>query len=111
MEPTTQRKSPALRRPTEGRLVAGVAIGLADYFDVDAVLVRVALVAVTLMGGLGVALYVAAWLLMPDEGSDESVAEELLDRMRTETGRISMRETSRSQATEPVEGRDRVSSS
>ena len=68
----------SMRRSTGDRLIAGVAGGLAEYFDVDVVLVRVAIVALALLGGFAVPLYVAAWLLVPEEGSDESTAERLL---------------------------------
>lgn len=68
----------ALRRSARQRLVGGVAGGLAEYFDVDVVLVRVAMVALVFVGGFAVPLYVAAWLLVPEEGRDESVAERLL---------------------------------
>lgn len=61
-----------------GRLIAGVASGVADYLDVDVVLVRTLFVVLALVGGIGVPLYVAAWLLMPDENRDESIAEQLL---------------------------------
>ena len=67
-----------LRRPAEGRILAGVAAGFADHFDVDVVLVRIAIVALTLMGGIGLPLYLAAWLVIPEEGTDESVVEHLL---------------------------------
>lgn len=67
-----------LRRGDHGRWVAGVAVGLADYLDVDVAVVRVGLVALTVIGSLGVPLYLAAWLLVPDEGDDESVVEQLL---------------------------------
>jgi len=64
-------------------MLAGVAVGLADYFDVDPTLVRIGFVALSLLGGLAVPLYLAGWLLIPEEGSDESVAEELLARERS----------------------------
>ncbi len=63
-------------------MLAGVAVGLADYFDVDPTLVRIGFVALTLLGGLAVPLYLAGWLLIPEEGSDVSVAEELLAHER-----------------------------
>lgn len=63
-------------------MVAGVAAGIADYLDVDVVVVRVLLVVLTLAGGLGVPLYLAAWLLVPDEGADEAIAEHLLEELR-----------------------------
>ena len=71
-----------LHRGTRGRMVAGVASGLADYFDVDPTIVRVGFVALAFLGGLAVPLYLAAWLLIPDEDTDLSVAEELLARER-----------------------------
>ena len=63
-------------------MVAGVAAGVARYFDVDVVVVRIALVALTLMAGIGVPLYAAAWLLVPDEDSELSVADHLLGRFQ-----------------------------
>ena len=71
-----------LRRPYDGRVLAGVAVGLADYLDVDVAVVRVVLVALALLGGAGVPLYLALWLLIPDEDSDVSPLEDLLGRYR-----------------------------
>jgi phage shock protein PspC (stress-responsive transcriptional regulator) len=81
MEPTTHltdTEPRPLRRSLQGRLIAGVAGGLADHFDVDVAVVRIVLVALGLTGGLGIPLYVAGWLLVPEEGSDHAVADELL---------------------------------
>ena len=72
-----------LHRGGRGRMLAGVAAGLADYFDVDPTIVRIGFVALAFLGGLAVPLYLAGWLLIPDEDSDVSVAEELLARERT----------------------------
>jgi phage shock protein PspC (stress-responsive transcriptional regulator) len=69
-----------LHRSRRNRMVAGVASGLADYFDVDPTLVRIGFVVLTLMGGLAVPLYVAGWLLIPEEGAELSMAEDLLAR-------------------------------
>ena len=63
-------------------MLAGVAAGLAEFFDVDPTLVRVGFVALALLGGLAVPLYLAAWLLIPEAGTDVSLAEELLARER-----------------------------
>jgi phage shock protein PspC (stress-responsive transcriptional regulator) len=71
-----------LHRGDRGRMLAGVAVGLADYFDVDPTIVRVGFVALAFLGGLAVPLYLAGWLLIPDEDTDVSVAEELLARER-----------------------------
>lgn len=62
--------------------MAGVASGVARFFDVDPTLVRIAFVALALVGGLAFPLYLAGWLLIPEEGADLSVAEQLLARER-----------------------------
>ena len=64
------------RRPDQG-MIAGVAAGLAEYLDVDAVAVRLAFVILALAGGLAVPLYLAGWLLVPAEGSSSSIAEDV----------------------------------
>ncbi len=71
-----------LHRGVRGRMLAGVAVGVADYFDIDPTIVRVGFVALAFLGGLAVPLYLAGWLLIPDEETDVSVAEELLARER-----------------------------
>src|SRR3954468_17265342 len=52
------------------RRVAGVAGGLARHLDIDPLIVRVAFVVLTFFGGAGLVLYIACWLLVPEEGSD-----------------------------------------
>ncbi len=69
-----------LHRRHRGRMLGGVASGLADYFDVDPTLVRIGFVALTFMGGLALPLYLAGWALIPDECTDTSIAEEMLGR-------------------------------
>jgi phage shock protein PspC (stress-responsive transcriptional regulator) len=54
-------------------MLGGVAAGVADCLGVDVTLVRVAAVVFALMGGLAVPLYVAMWLLVPEEGTDRSI--------------------------------------
>jgi len=56
-----------LVRPREGRKIAGVCLGFAEYFDIDPVLVRVVWVLCTLFGLAGIIAYVAAWIVMPEE--------------------------------------------
>ena len=78
-----ERDSDRLQRGGDGRMVGGVAVGLADYFDIDPTVVRIGFVALTLLGGLAVPLYIAGWLLIPEEGAESSVAEELLHHERS----------------------------
>jgi phage shock protein PspC (stress-responsive transcriptional regulator) len=69
---------PLLRRARQGRVLAGVCAGLADYFEVDVTIVRIAFAAVTFLGGAGIPVYLACLLLIPEEGSEQSIAGSLL---------------------------------
>jgi phage shock protein PspC (stress-responsive transcriptional regulator) len=77
-EPRTSRQSLPLRRPVHDRMLAGVASGIADYLNVDSTIVRIAIVVLIFVGGAGIPLYLAGWLLIPEEGSDQSLASELI---------------------------------
>ena len=70
----TTQTTPQLRRPAQGRMLAGVAAGIANYLDVDVTAVRIILAVLAVVGGAGVPIYHAAWLLIPDEGSEQSIA-------------------------------------
>jgi phage shock protein PspC (stress-responsive transcriptional regulator) len=63
-----------LRRSTDDRMLAGVAGGMARYLGADVTLVRVIVAALALFTGAGVALYIAAWLLIPEDGEDQPLA-------------------------------------
>jgi phage shock protein PspC (stress-responsive transcriptional regulator) len=73
---------PALRRPFQDRMVAGVAAGLARYFGVDVTIVRIAFAVLTVIGGAGIPLYLAGLLLIPDEGSDQSIASSIIESLQ-----------------------------
>src|ERR1700737_1982093 len=53
-----------LRRRADNRVIAGVCSGLADYFQIDPILVRLAFVVVTFAGGTGVLAYIILWIAM-----------------------------------------------
>lgn len=61
------------RSPTD-RVVAGVAGGLAARLGVDAVILRIAFVALAFAGGAGVVLYLLAWAVSPEEEDAEAAA-------------------------------------
>jgi phage shock protein PspC (stress-responsive transcriptional regulator) len=71
-----------LRRSYDDRMLAGVAGGLARYFGVDSTIVRIAFVVLTLFGGAGIPLYLAGLLLIPEEGSDQSIAGSLIESLQ-----------------------------
>jgi signal transduction histidine kinase len=54
-----------LRRKSDRALVAGVCVGLADYLDVDSLIVRAVMLGVAAASGIGIALYLLAWALIP----------------------------------------------
>jgi phage shock protein PspC (stress-responsive transcriptional regulator) len=79
----SQSEHAALRRPLQDRMLAGVAAGLAHYFGVDVTIVRIAFVVLTIIGGAGIPLYLAGLLLIPDEGSDQSIAASLIESLQS----------------------------
>lgn len=60
-----------LHRSRRDRMVGGVCGGIAHYLDVDPVLIRIAVMALTLSGGFGVLAYVVAWIVIPEAPEDE----------------------------------------
>ncbi|MDR7251632.1 phage shock protein PspC (stress-responsive transcriptional regulator) [Nocardioides sp. BE266] len=60
-----------LRRSVTDRHIAGVAGGLARHLDIDPIIVRVALVVAVFFGGAGLLAYVGAWILVPEEGTND----------------------------------------
>jgi phage shock protein PspC (stress-responsive transcriptional regulator) len=73
-QPSVPRR---LHRRSDERVIAGVASGLGEYFNVDPLLIRIALVASLVFGGLGLFLYAAAWLLVPEDSEERSIAERI----------------------------------
>ena len=58
----------SITRDRENGMLGGVCAGIAVAYDIDVLLVRLAFVAVMLLFGVGIALYVALWLLLPASG-------------------------------------------
>jgi phage shock protein PspC (stress-responsive transcriptional regulator) len=88
METTeTIRETRRLTRPRDGRWLGGVAAGLGAYFDLSPTIYRIAFVALSLAGGTGILLYIAAWLVIPEEGHADSIAATALKRERDRPGR------------------------
>jgi phage shock protein PspC (stress-responsive transcriptional regulator) len=69
-----QREVGRLRRSGGDRMLAGVAGGIARCLSADVTLVRIMIAALALFAGAGAALYLVAWLLIPAEGYDQSIA-------------------------------------
>src|SRR4051794_20893433 len=71
-----------LERSRSDRMVAGVSGGLARYFDIHPAVYRVGFVVLALLGGAGFVLYLAAALVIPDEGQEDSFATRVLRQRR-----------------------------
>lgn len=56
---------PVMARPQSGRVVAGVAAGLARHLQVPVLSVRIALTALSLLGGVGALAYAGLWIFTP----------------------------------------------
>jgi len=64
INPETGEKK-LLRNPNE-KVIAGVSSGLAEYFYIDKVLVRLLFIGLTIFNGVGVLLYIILWIVMPN---------------------------------------------
>ena len=60
-----------LYRSEQDKALGGVAAGLAQYFDLDVTLVRMLFVLLALADGVGILLYLAMWLIMPEESAED----------------------------------------
>lgn len=79
-----------LRRRTSDRVIGGVAGGVGEYLNIDPLLLRVAFAGLMIFGGAGLVLYVAAWLWIPAQGRDDSIAEDVLARVSRRLGAVGM---------------------
>lgn len=61
----TPRTAARLTRVSQGRVLGGVARGGASYLGVSVMVLRLAFVALTLAGGIGLAVYAVFWVLLP----------------------------------------------
>jgi phage shock protein PspC (stress-responsive transcriptional regulator) len=71
-----------LERSKSDRKLTGVAGGLGRYFDLNPNFFRLGFVVLTLLGGAGILIYLVAAFVMPDEGKEKSIAEQVLDDRR-----------------------------
>jgi phage shock protein PspC (stress-responsive transcriptional regulator) len=73
-----------LVRNRDNRIVAGVCAGLADYVGMDVNVVRLLVALVTLItAGTAILAYLVAWAVIPEEGQKSSIAEDLINKNRT----------------------------
>jgi phage shock protein PspC (stress-responsive transcriptional regulator) len=77
-----------LERSGSEKVFAGVCGGLGRYFDLAPAVFRLGFVVLTLLGGAGILVYIAAVLVMPKEGEESSAAEDILKKRRDHPARL-----------------------
>lgn len=72
-----------LYRVSEGKIIAGVCTGFAEYFNVDVALIRLLFVAFAFLEGLGILVYLISWIIMPVKKVGEEKPEEKKEEVET----------------------------
>ena len=80
--PDSSQQTRRIYRSRTDRILGGVAGGLAKYLGVDPVLIRLAFIAL-LFAGIGVLLYIVAWIIIPEEPIDGTASMAPGSRRRT----------------------------
>ncbi len=76
---------PRATRPTRGRVVAGVCLGVAHNLRLPVWIVRIVFVVLAFAGGIGLVLYAALWAVLPlatDDPDADSAAARTTDTTR-----------------------------
>ena len=61
-----QEKIKRLFRSKKNRIIAGVCGGIGEYSKIDPVIIRLLWVLLSLIWGLGILVYIIAWIIMPE---------------------------------------------
>jgi len=83
VEPQDQTRPQPLSRPFQDRMLAGVAAGIARYLNVDVTVVRIIFAVLVVVGGAGIPIYLAGWLLIPEEGEHQSIASKFVESLNS----------------------------
>ncbi len=75
-----ETSSKRLVRSKKDRMVAGVSSGLAEYFDIDPIIVRLLFVLVTFTIGSGIIIYIVLWIVMPEEGDEDMSGSDVVKK-------------------------------
>jgi phage shock protein PspC (stress-responsive transcriptional regulator) len=71
--------SKKLYRNLNGKIIAGVSTGLAEYFDIDPVIIRALFIITTIAYGIGVIAYIVLWIIVPAKKIEEVDFDNNLD--------------------------------
>lgn len=78
-------------------MLFGVAAGIADYFNIDPVIIRLIFVLLTISGGAGVLLYIVGIFIIPDESEKNNISGTDNIKKRVETVAEEIKNTSSDQ--------------
>ena len=75
-----------LYRSRTDKIVAGVCGGMGEYFNIDPVWIRIIFVLLTILDGIGLLIYIIAWVLMPlnpnQKATSDTFAEKTVDKIK-----------------------------
>lgn len=86
-----ESKVSRLYRSETNKVIAGVAGGLGDYFNIDPTIIRILFILLTIFGGSGLIIYIVLWLIIPTKSTGNKNSQDAIraniDEMkeRTET--------------------------
>jgi phage shock protein C len=61
-----------LLRSNNNKVIAGVAGGIGEYFQIDPTIIRLLFIILAIFGGSGLLIYIIFWLIMPTTGSKQN---------------------------------------
>lgn len=64
-----------LYRSKKNRIIGGICGGIAEYFDIDPVLIRIIAVLTIFANGIGIIAYIIAWIIIPQNPEPEQVSK------------------------------------
>jgi phage shock protein C len=63
-----------LYRSKKDRILGGVCAGLGEHLDIDPNIIRLIWAVVTVLSfGTGILVYIFAWIIIPEQGTDDAV--------------------------------------
>lgn len=85
MQKQTKQQPPnKLYRSTTDIVIAGVAAGIADFFEIDPLIVRILFILLFVFGGSGLVVYLILWIIVPKKGDKSKNTEEIVKKNAAE---------------------------
>ncbi len=105
MTPMTDAQPKRLTRSSTERILAGICGGIGQYFNIDPTIVRIIFVVLALSGGIGIGLYIALWIIMPQEGATVTSIGERVQSFQSDVKGTAERITTETRGTRTGDGR------